>query len=428
MNTTLYPGIPFSPQAQLTNNIGAADTIIEVSDVSAFPPAPNLATIGTDEEGETILYTAKTETALSGCQRGVEGQARGWTAGELIGRNFTAKDHADLIAAATEASCAAEAAQEAAATAGTVAATKQPKLTGAPGQVVGFGADGAAVAVQGWSNPNLLDNWYFADPINQRGETEYTTEYSYTIDRWINGTGKLELTEQGLIIPPQNHPQQVLEDYIANTIKGRLVTISLLCADNTLHKTSAIFPQNNDPFYASDGYINFELAISDLGKSYIALRNSSDENKIFVAAKLELGPVQTLAHQDADGNWVLNDPPPNKALELAECQRYQVVLNASLNDTLHSIFIGTGTLDVLGGDGKISGQGVINLPVPLRGKPAIPQGIAFYAVNANAPIEITGMWIDQNLLRVNYTVDGSTPMDNKIGILYCTNTIIDANL
>ena len=95
----LYPGIAFSPQAELTDNIGAADSIIPVSDVSAFPPAPNLATIGTDEEGETILYTAKTDAALSGCQRGVEGAARSWPAGEAIGRNFTAKDYNDLIAA-----------------------------------------------------------------------------------------------------------------------------------------------------------------------------------------------------------------------------------------------------------------------------------------------------------------------------------------
>lgn len=102
MDVTLYPGIPFSPQVSLTNNTGEADTIIEVSDVSAFPDAPNLATIGTDEEGETILYTAKTETALSGCRRGVEGVPRAWEAGERIGRNFTAKDHADLIAAVLE--------------------------------------------------------------------------------------------------------------------------------------------------------------------------------------------------------------------------------------------------------------------------------------------------------------------------------------
>ena len=106
---TLYPGIPFSPQATLAESIGEADTIIKVSDVSAFPDAPNYATIGTDELGETILYTAKTAGSLSGCQRGVEGTAKAWSAGELIGRNFTAKDHADMIQAIKDAEKTAEA-------------------------------------------------------------------------------------------------------------------------------------------------------------------------------------------------------------------------------------------------------------------------------------------------------------------------------
>lgn len=105
----MYPGIPFSPQATLTDNIGAADTIIKVSDVAAFPDAPNYATIGTDEDGETIFYTAKTATALSGCTRGVEGAAKAWAAGELIGRNFTAADHAALIDNVQEAAKTAEA-------------------------------------------------------------------------------------------------------------------------------------------------------------------------------------------------------------------------------------------------------------------------------------------------------------------------------
>ena len=43
METQLYPGIAFSPPAALTDNIGAGDTIIPVSDAEAFPPAPNLA-------------------------------------------------------------------------------------------------------------------------------------------------------------------------------------------------------------------------------------------------------------------------------------------------------------------------------------------------------------------------------------------------
>ena len=39
METQLYPGIAFSPVAALTDNIGAGDTIIPVSDAESFPPA-----------------------------------------------------------------------------------------------------------------------------------------------------------------------------------------------------------------------------------------------------------------------------------------------------------------------------------------------------------------------------------------------------
>lgn len=124
MSTTLYPGIAFSPQTVLADNIGAADTIIPVADVSCFPDGPNLATIGTDETGETVFYAAKTADALSGCLRGVEGEARAWMAGEPIGRNFTAKDHNDLI---------------------DLLGQKQDKFEGKSGQVVGFNAEGKAV-------------------------------------------------------------------------------------------------------------------------------------------------------------------------------------------------------------------------------------------------------------------------------------------
>lgn len=112
METKLYPGIPFSPPAALSDNVGAGDTVLPVSDISAFPAAPNLATIGADEEAETIFYAAKTAAALSGCVRGVEGTARAWSAGEPIARNWTAKDHADLIAAVEEVQEAVQEAQD----------------------------------------------------------------------------------------------------------------------------------------------------------------------------------------------------------------------------------------------------------------------------------------------------------------------------
>lgn len=96
---TMYEGLAFSPQTTLTSAIGASEQVIPVADVSAFPDAPNYATIGgNDGDGETILYTAKTSNSLSGCTRGIEGTAKSWDSGEIISRNWTAKDHNVLIA------------------------------------------------------------------------------------------------------------------------------------------------------------------------------------------------------------------------------------------------------------------------------------------------------------------------------------------
>lgn len=150
MDTRLYPGIPFSPPAALTDNIGAGDTIIPVSDASAFPEAPNLATIGTDEGGETVLYHAKTAAALSGCERGVEGAARAWAKGEAIARNWTAKDHEDLIAAVSEVAVEVEeavAAAGAAEDAGEAARAAQEAAEGAASQAAGA-AQAAQTAAQ----------------------------------------------------------------------------------------------------------------------------------------------------------------------------------------------------------------------------------------------------------------------------------------
>lgn len=163
MGTQLYPGIAFSPQAVLTGNVGAADTIIGVSDVSAFPSAPNLATIGTDEEGETVLYTAKTDAALSGCVRGVEGTARAWSAGDPIARNWTAKDHGDLIAAVGDVRTAAAAAQSAAETAGSSAQAAQSAAGAA--QTAAEAAQATADAAATMTQVNaaiaaaVLDSW-----------------------------------------------------------------------------------------------------------------------------------------------------------------------------------------------------------------------------------------------------------------------------
>ena len=93
----MYKGIPFSPKTTITEDINAGSTVIKVADTSVFPDAPNLATIGTDEDAETILYSAKSGDSLSGCTRGVEGTAKSWSSGAIIARNFTAVEYGYIV-------------------------------------------------------------------------------------------------------------------------------------------------------------------------------------------------------------------------------------------------------------------------------------------------------------------------------------------
>jgi len=93
----MYAGMPFSPITNLANNIGVGETVIPVIDTSVFLQGPNLATIGTDENAETIRYAAVITNALSGCTRGIEGEAKAWPMDTPIARNFTAYDLQLLI-------------------------------------------------------------------------------------------------------------------------------------------------------------------------------------------------------------------------------------------------------------------------------------------------------------------------------------------
>ena len=93
--TKMYPA---SVNSKLTNIVGAideTDTTIEVEDASILPEAPNLLVLGTDENAETVLMTAKNGNILT-VERAVQGTAINWPAGTNIARNFTAKDWNDI--------------------------------------------------------------------------------------------------------------------------------------------------------------------------------------------------------------------------------------------------------------------------------------------------------------------------------------------
>lgn len=214
------------------------------------------------------------------------------------------------------------------------------------------------------SNENLLRNWYFADPVDQRGgwlappgvtyyaDSAFTTVsgtvpfyqkivektntyakyvgYSsgiewyikaedavrgytgagYTIDGW-RGIETVLIEDGGLKIEAGQRIIQYLDN--AKNLDGKVITASVLVGSELLTGSLTFDSLNTNTNYFCIGALRVYASGNFIG---IYAPNAVSGIK---AAKLELGSVQTLAHQDENGKWVLNDPPPDKALELLKC-------------------------------------------------------------------------------------------------------------
>ena len=156
--------------------------------------------------------------------------------------------------------------------------------------------------------------------------------------------------------------------------------MSVLLTDGTLLSGSAVYNFVDDMsviqlFFNVPG-VMYAYANSDdtAGQWRIVLVNTSESPLQIFAVKLELGPVQTLAHRDPDGKWILNDAPPNKVLELLKCQRYFLRLP------------GEGSSYTLIGHGKATSNSQLDLqfPIPtaMRVRPSVRMTVEWVAVGA----------------------------------------------
>lgn len=245
------------------------------------------------------------------------------------------------------------------------------------------------------SNRNLLDNAYWANPdaiIDQRGGyvvpsgtayysdtglttqagavsaytkvakvngtygtitvsgTTYYVEWSaavrgytgagYTIDRWHITSGMTVLIDQDGTITLKNIGSSTERfAQIIGEMTSEPHTLSVLVKSIT--GGAGMYLQEIEGAWhtpitkgLSVG-MNYKTGTPNAGVSYQCIFTLSAGATIkFSAAKLELGTVQTLAHQDENGNWVLNDPPPDKGEELLKCQRYyQIFATQSMRPT-----------------------------------------------------------------------------------------------
>lgn len=191
--------------------------------------------------------------------------------------------------------------------------------------------DAVALAPQ-LSNLNLLDNWYFATPVNQRGQVKYTKSWEYGIDRWLcAGDGKVTIAEGHCVF--YGAVDQGLSVEMPD-ILGCTMTASVLLTDGTLITGTAVNTDNSIDIPFVSGVSGVHLALNATALSnHRRFRTYIVPERAVVAVKLELGSQQTLAHQDSDGNWVLNEIP-DYGEQLRRCQRYfQTFATESLRPT-----------------------------------------------------------------------------------------------
>ncbi len=277
------------------------------------------------------------------------------------------------------------------------------------------------------SNPNLLDNWYFVDPINQRGQIKYTDDRNsgvYSIDRWeVGWLGTIEVHDGFIRIVggPQKGSVFNLQQKLEQTKKlnGRIVTASIMYSHSHENIGFGLWDQ-----FASLPNTNGNIGVFSTTKIYregetFAIMATSENATIDIyAVKLELGPVQTLAHKEGD-TWVLNDLPPDPTLELLKCQRYQMIYRDQVPGLAHRF----NNLFLL----------FTKLPVPLRTRPNVSVGGRVIMRTAGQYIPVTNVTFDTYnngtmLLALSY--DGTADSDVADIIISGSDSYVamDANL
>ena len=219
----------------------------------------------------------------------------------------------------------------------------------------------------GGVNPNLLDNWFFGRPVNQRGQTELASGNwnKYFIDRWLATSTDCAyaITEDGVKISTLPHEYNQIWRQNLERMEKRTYTLSFLLKNIGLLSIT-FTPQGSD--YAEQtldgGFIVSFTSEANLVNPAIRLLTSASvtvSDVTVLAAKLELGSTQTLAHKDGD-KWALNEIP-DFGEQLRRCQRYLF----STRGTTNYVCAGSGYISVDGTEAII----VVPTPVSLRATP-----------------------------------------------------------
>lgn len=190
-------------------------------------------------------------------------------------------------------------------------------------------SDDTSVPVYG-QGENLLRNWYFAGggtgkgvfPVNRRGLTTYSGAVQYTVDGWrtTNSNTSVTLTASALVTRAVSGSTAYLVQYLTNqdSLLGKTVTLSILTSTGLRHATVKLPSTRPSAITVYANIANIGQIIWLSGSWCVRFISVANGGNTYIAAKLEIGTEQTLAHQE-NGAWVLNELPDYEE-ELVKCQ------------------------------------------------------------------------------------------------------------
>ena len=208
----------------------------------------------------------------------------------------------------------------------------------ARGGTGGATEEAARKSIGAGSNENLLDNWYFADPVNQRGAMQYTAE-GFCLDRWSFEQWKpskqsVQLRNGCVAIvsgaeASTNNTTKLRQTLVdLQRLAGKTVTFSAKLKNVTVNgnpRLTIYYGGSKKDVAITSADTNSIISVTEtlpttLSSMYVAIGNDGNAagkgnfDIEIESVKLEIGSISTLA----------NDAPPKKSEQLLECQRYYI--------------------------------------------------------------------------------------------------------
>lgn len=207
-----------------------------------------------------------------------------------------------------------------------------------------------------YSNKNLLDNWDFTNPVNQREQTSYQVQTNapsrvYTIDRWalsnISTKNKLVVSDNKITCSLSGLYSGFYQivPFESSVMGEKTVTLSIIAESYNANLALSLefynesgtnmYTSNNITLSSSNAenvvingvtYKLFKTTITltpNKGKCHCYIINLNNDTSIYsislIAVKLELGEVSTLKNDILGVNY---------SEELIKCKQYLWRINA----------------------------------------------------------------------------------------------------